>query len=69
MSNIEDISLKVFHYCILCKQVEFSETLVIVNVEELCEVLVFIDTRLQANSEDTFYVCRLPNRYGHSVFK
>ena len=41
----------------------------IVNVEELCEVLVFTDTRLQANSEDTYYVCRLPNRYGHSVFK
>jgi len=28
---------------------------VIVNVEELCEVLVFIDTRLHANSEDTKY--------------
>lgn len=27
----------------------------IVNVEELCEVLVFIDTRLHANSEDTKY--------------
>lgn len=49
--------------------VEFSEILVIVNVEELCEVLVFIDTRLQANSEDTYYVCRLPNRYGHSISK
>lgn len=35
--------------------VQFSETLVIVNVEELCEVLVFIDTRLHANSEDTKY--------------
>ena len=49
--------------------VEFSEIIVMVNVEELCEVLMFIDTKLQDNIEDPYYICRFPNKYGHSVFK
>ena len=49
--------------------VEFSVSLVMVDVGELCKVLAFIDTRLQGNSENTYFVCILPNRHGHSVFK
>jgi hypothetical protein len=49
--------------------VKDSGTLEMVNVEELCDVLVFINTRTEANAVDPCYVCRLPNRYGHAVFK
>lgn len=49
--------------------VKDSKTLVMVNVEELCDVLVFINTNIGANVVDPCYVCRFPNRYGHAVFK
>lgn len=49
--------------------IKHTETVILVNVEELSHVLVFIDTRTQKQPMEPQYVCRLPNKYGHAVFK
>lgn len=46
-----------------------SGMLMMVNVEEHSDVLVFINTTIGPNAVDPCYVCSLPNRYGHAGFK
>lgn len=47
--------------------VKYTKNLIVVNVEQLQEILVLLD--IDANDVDYLFVVRMPNSYGHAVFK
>ena len=53
--------------------VEITEHMSVIDVSELKEVLVYLDTRdnenVQCNAANYPQVVRMPNKFGHAVFK